>query len=245
MGGVIAALGRAARDLVEPRMLAIVLVPMLGSIVLWVTLAWIFWDAWTGSIADAAASTRVAGWLEGWGAAWVIDSAAVVLIVIAILPAIYVTAIVITEIFAMPVIVRFVAGRRFSGLAREAGGTLAGSLLNAAGGIAVFALLWIVTLPLWLTGVGAVLAPVVTSAYLAQRVFRYDALAEHASAAELPQIIRAARGELFALAALLSILLYVPLVNLLVPVLSGLAFTHFCLARLARERAGAAGTGNA
>jgi len=36
---------------------------------------------------------------------------------------------------------------------------------------------WIVTLPLWLTGVGAVLAPVLTSAYLNQRMFRYDALA--------------------------------------------------------------------
>jgi hypothetical protein len=28
----------------------------------------------------------------------------------------------------------------------------------------------------------------------------------------------------------------VPLVNLLVPVLGGLAFTHFCLARLAAQR---------
>lgn len=237
MTDMLAAIARATRDLFVPRMLVIVLLPMLGAIALWVTLAWVFWDAWTGAIAGAAGSTAVAGWLTGWGAAWVIDSAAVVLVVIAILPATYVTAIILTELFAMPAIIRFVGARHFSGLRREGGGTLTGSLLNATAGIAVFALLWIITLPLWLTGVGAIAAPVLTSAYLAQRVFRYDALAEHASATELPQIIRAARGDLFLLAMLLSLLLYVPVVNLFVPALSALAFTHYCLARLARGRA--------
>lgn len=236
MTSVLAAFARAVRDLFEPRMLAIVLLPMLGAIGLWLVLSWMFWDTWTGAIAGVAGSTAAASWFTGWGAAWVIDSAAMVLVVIAILPAIYVTAIVFTELFAMPAIIRFVASRHFGGLGREAGGTLAGSLLNAATGIAVFALLWIVTLPLWFTGVGAVAAPVLTSAYLAQRVFRYDALAEHASASELPHVIRAARGDLFLLGVLLSVLLYVPFVNLLVPVLSGLAFTHYCLARLTRER---------
>jgi len=92
-------------------------------------------------------------------------------------------------------------------------------MLNAVTGIVVFAVLWIVTLPLWLTGVGAVLAPVLTSAYLNQRMFRYDALAEHASAEEFKRIRRDARGDLFLLGIALSLLFYVPLVNLLVPVL--------------------------
>jgi len=47
---------------------------------------------------------------------------------------------------------------------------------------------------------------------------------------------KSSRGDLFLLGILLSLLLYVPLVNLLVPVLGGLAFTHFCLARLAGTR---------
>ncbi|MBX9812547.1 MAG: EI24 domain-containing protein [Burkholderiales bacterium] len=236
MQDVFAALARAARNLFESRILAIMFLPMFGSIVLWTVLAWIFWDSWTGGIAGAVAGTAVAGWLMQWGAAWVIDSTAVLLVVIAILPAIYVTALIITEIIAMPVIVKFVAERYHASLKREAGGTLIGSVLNAAAGIVVFAVLWIVTLPLWLTGVGAVLAPVLTSAYLNQRMFRYDALAEHASADELARVIRTSRGDLFLLGVLLSLLLYLPLVNLLVPVLSGLAFTHFCLGRLAAGR---------
>lgn len=236
MQDIITALMRAARNLLEPRILAIVLLPMLGSILLWTVLAWMFWDAWTGGITGMVAGTAVAGWFTQWGAEWVIDSAAVLLVVIGLLPAMFVTALIITEIIAMPMIVKFVGERYHANLKRETGGTLIGSVFNAAIGIVVFAVLWIVTLPLWLTGVGAVLAPVLTSAYLNQRMFRYDALAEHASREEFARITRASRGDLFLLGIALSLLLYVPLVNLLVPVLSGLAFTHFCLGRLARER---------
>jgi uncharacterized protein involved in cysteine biosynthesis len=236
MHDVITALTRATRNLFEPRIIAIMFVPMLGSLVAWTLLAWLFWDAWTGGIAGAMGSTTVAGWLQGWSATWVIDYTAMLVVVIAILPAMFVTALVITEIIAMPVIVRFVAERHHPDLARAAGGTIIGGVLNAATGIGIFALLWIFTLPLWLTGVGAVLAPVLTSAWLNQRLFRYDALAEHASREEFARLVRAARGDLFLLGILLSLLLYVPLVNLLVPVLGGLAFTHFCLARLAGTR---------
>jgi len=44
--------------------------------------------------------------LKGWGATWVIDSTSVLLVLIGIVPAIYVTALVVTEIIAMPVIVK-------------------------------------------------------------------------------------------------------------------------------------------
>jgi uncharacterized protein involved in cysteine biosynthesis len=238
MQDVLAAFAGAARRLLEPRIVALVLLPPLGSVLLWSVLGWLFWGAWTGAVAAAmASSTTVAGWLEGWSAGRVIDYTAAFVVLVAMLPAVYVTALVITEIFAMPLIVRLVAERDHPGLERAAGGSVAGSILNAAAGIAVFALLWILTLPLWLTGVGAVLAPLLTSAYLLQRLLRYDALAEHASREEYDRLLRTSRGDLFLLGFLLSLLLYVPLVNLLVPVLSGLAFAHFCLARLARLRA--------
>lgn len=236
MRDAVTALTRAAGNLFDPRIIAIVFLPVLISLVLWSLLAWLFWGAWTGFIAGAMASTTVAGWLQGWNAAWVIDYTAALAVLVAILPAMFVTALVITEIIAMPVIVRFVAERYHPDLRRAAGGTLAGSIGNAAIAITVFAVLWVVTLPLWLTGVGAVLAPLLTSAYLSQRLFRYDALAEHASPEEFAQLVRSSRGDLFLLGILLSLLLYVPVLNLLVPVLGGLAFTQFCLARLAAAR---------
>jgi uncharacterized protein involved in cysteine biosynthesis len=45
-----------------------------------------------------------------------------------------------------------------------------------------------------------------------------------------------ARGRLYLLGLLLAFVYYIPLVNLAAPVLSALAFTHFCLAELARFR---------
>jgi len=236
MRAAVTALSRAAGNLFDRRIIALVFLPMLGSLVVWVVLAWLFWDTWTGGITAAMGSTKVAGWLQGWSANWVIDYTAALVVLIAILPAMLVTALLITEIVAMPVIVKFVAERYYPDLRRAGGGTLAGSIGNAVIGVTVFAALWIFTLPLWLTWIGAVLAPVLTSAWLGQRLLRYDALAEHASPEEFSQLIRNSRGDLFLLGILLSLLLYVPVVNLLVPVLSGLAFTQLCLARLAALR---------
>lgn len=236
MAAVIQSLVRAAGNLAEPRILAVLLLPVPGSFALWALLAWLFWDEWTGLVAGTLRTTVVAGWLQDWSAVWIIDYTAVLAVLVAILPAMLVTALVITEVVAMPVIVSLVAGRYYPDLARTVGGSVAGSVVNAAVAIAVFALLWLLTLPLWLTGIGAVVAPVLTSAYLNQRVFRYDALSEHADRGEFAQIVRESRGELYVLGVLLSLLLYVPLVNLMVPVLAGLAFTHFCLGRLAALR---------
>lgn len=236
MSAAVVALLRAAGNLFEPRILAVLLLPALGSFGLWAVLALVFWNPWTGFVAEMLRTTVVAGWLQDWSAMWVIDYTAVLAVLIAVLPAMLVTTLVITEIVAMPVIVRFVAGRYYPGLGHAFGGSVAGSIANALVAISVFAVLWIITLPLWLTGIGAVLAPVLTSAYLNQRLFRYDAMADHADCEEYAQFLRRSRGELFLLGILVSLLLYVPVINIVVPVLGGLAFTHFSLGRLAVMR---------
>jgi uncharacterized protein involved in cysteine biosynthesis len=88
-----------------------------------------------------------------------------------------------------------------------------------------------------LTGVGALVLPALISAYLNQRLLRYDALAEHAGRDEYAALRVRIKGKLYLLGLLLALLYYVPLVNLLAPVASGLAFTHLCLAELTRLRA--------
>ena len=93
-----------------------------------------------------------------------------------------------------------------------------------------------VTLPLWFTGIGALVLPPLISAFLNQRLFRYDALAGHASAEEYRLVLARAGGRLYLLGLLLAFVYYIPVLNLAAPVLSALAFTHFCLAELARMR---------
>lgn len=236
MPRIVTALALALRDLREPRIVAILFVPALVALALWGTLAWLFWDAWTAWLNGITAATAVGRWLEGVGAGWLTQSFSVVALVALLVPAALITLVVIAELLAMPVIVSWVGGRYYAGLEKKAGGTVAGSLGNAVAGIAVFATLWIVTLPLWLTGVAAFVLPPLLSAYLSQRLFRYDALAEHASPAEYRAVVAAAKPRLFLLGLALAVLLYVPLVNLVAPVVSGLAFTHYCLGELQRLR---------
>lgn len=229
---IFGAFARALRDLAHPRVLAVLLLPMVGAILLWAILAWLFWGSWSAWIKSGFDATGAAAWLSSHGAGWVSSSLTFVSVIALLVPAVFITAVLITELVAMPVIVS-IAGRAHPGLVKHGGGSTLGSLANAGAAVLIFVLLWVVTLPLWLTGLGALVLPALNSAYLNQRLFRYDALAEHATREEYREIIGRSKARLYALGLLLALLYYVPLVNLIAPVVSGLAFTHFCLAELA------------
>lgn len=238
MAHVLDALRNALRDLRERRVLALALVPPLATIAVWATLTWAYADDWARLVADGIATTPWLTWIRDWGLSSVLIWASGIAAFALLIPVMLVTAVIVTELIAMPVIVPMIGERHYPRVERRKGGTVAGSVRNAVVATAMFAALWLITLPLWLTGIGALVLPLVLSAYFNQRMFRYDALAEHASAAEYEAIVRRARGKLYGLGLVLAALYYVPLVNLLVPVLSGLAFTHLCLGELDRLRRG-------
>lgn len=233
---ILAALRVAVRELRAPRILAVLLLPMLGAILVWLTLSLVFWDRWSLALATFAADTGFGRWIESIGAGWVLHAASALGVVVLVIPAILVTALVINEIVVMPTIVSHVAARYFPALQQRSGGTLAGSIVNAVVAIAIFAVLWLLTLPLWFTGIGALVVPVLLSAWLNQRLLRYDALSEHAAPQEDRAIVKASQGRLYMLGVALALLYYIPLVNLLAPVAGGIAFTYLCLAELKRLR---------
>jgi len=96
----------------------------------------------------------------------------------------------------------------------------------------------VLSLPLWLFSPFALVLPIILMAYLNQRLFRYDALADHASAEEYEQVIERATPKLYLLGALVGLLQFVPLLNLFAPIYVGLAFIHLCLAELRQLREG-------
>jgi len=151
-----------------------------------------------------------------------------------------VTALLVTSVLAMPVMVKHVGARNYSRLEQKHGGTVLGSLWNALVATAIFILLWLVTLPFWLFGLPAVVLPVLLSAYLSQRLFRYDALAEHASLDEFERVLERSGIRLYVLGAILALIQFVPVLNLFSPVYIGLAYIHFCLGELQQLRSGQA-----
>ena len=236
MKPVFTACVRALRDLAEPRVIAVMVLPVLASLALWFVVAAWFWQSWVAALGEVIGSTSFARWLSDWGAQWLVHGMGVMTLIVLMIPALLITNMVITEIFAMPVMVNLVAARDYPALAKRRGGTAAGSVLNAGAGIAIFLVLFVLSLPLWLLGPVGLFAGALNSAYLTQRLFRYDALSEHADAGEYRALVSEARGRLFLLGLVLAPLNYMPLVNLFAPTLIGLAFTHLCLRELATQR---------
>jgi len=238
MSEILVAFGRALRSLTRRGVLVHLLWPSLVALLLWIVAAVFLWTpavegimAWIDSWAFAR------DWLTGSeiGAATVLTLVKIAL-VLALLPLVYVTAALLVAVFALPMILERVAVRDYADLERRKGGSNLGSAWNALVAGLLFLLGLLVSLPFWLIpGVGIVVSLVLT-AWLNQRAFGYDALMLHADREELARLPRVLRPPMLLLGGGCALLAYVPLVNLLAPAFCGLAFVHFMLESLRRER---------
>lgn len=238
MAFLFAILRRAAADLFLPRVMALMFLPMLAALALWGGLFWWFGAAWQAELHAWISGAPLPDWLGPETTGWLLAFAAYALLVLLLLPAVYVTALLITSLVFMPVLVEVVAARHYPALARGRGGSFAGSVANGLFALTVYLAVWLVTLPFWLLGPFGVAISVLLNAWLNQRLFLYDALAEHAGAGELKRLKAEAGWPLYLLAALLGLLHFVPVFNFLAPVYMGLAFIHYGLGRLASLRHG-------
>lgn len=229
----------AVANVLHPRMLWLMLWPMLVALAIWGTSALFLW----ARLAERLAASLQSGldwalsWTHlDWHAASLV--AANVLLFLGFVPLVYLTALFLLGLFGMSQMVDHVARRSFPQLERRHGGGVAGTGWNSL--VAFFGMigLALLSVPLWLFPPLWPLIPVALLGWVNQRLLRYDALAEHADGREMAHLFRARRGALYALGALLALAGYVPLLGFFAPVLSGLAFTHYLLSALAAERAG-------
>ena len=238
MNAVLNALARALRDVFRFQVLWVVVWPILAATLLWLVLGVSFWSTFSGWITQGMGALGVQAWLEGIEPTWLANGVLLVVHLMLFVPLVLVTALILTALFAMPALIRLVAERNYPQLQRKNGGGFAGSLLNALIGLAIFVAIWVLTLPGWLIGV-SIVVPFIAAAYLNQRLFRYDALSEHASRTEMQALFAQYRGSLWSLGLITGLLQFIPLLNLFAPVWAALAFIHFGLSRLEymRQRA--------
>ena len=235
---VIGALLYGLANLLHPRMLWLMVWPMLVALAAWGAVSLAFWERLATALAGLFGR-----WLEpaagfvrfDFGDATVI--AAYVVLFLLLVPLVYLTALFILGVFGMPKMVDHVAQRSFPALERKRGGGLAGSLWNGAAALGGMVLLLLVSLPLWLLPPLWPLIPLAIFAWVNQKLLRYDALGEHADRDEMARIFRERRGALLALGLLLALLAYVPFVGFIAPVVFGLAFIRYLLGALQQLRA--------
>jgi len=224
-------------NLFHPRMLWLMIWPMLIALAVWGSLALVLW-------------TRLALWLAEILKPWIEPAlgfvrldfgdaaliAANVILFLLFVPLVYLTALFILGVFGMQKMVDHVAARSFAHLERRRGGGTARSVGNGLVALAGMLGLFIVSLPLWLLPPLWPLIPLVILSWGNQRLLRYDALAEHADQAEMARIFRERRGALYLLGFLLALLAYVPFVGFVGPVVFGLAFIRYLLGALQESR---------
>jgi uncharacterized protein involved in cysteine biosynthesis len=149
-------------------------------------------------------------------------------------PMVYFTALLLVAVFALPRMMILIAARDYPDVSRQgsASAALWGSLANtlAAGGIFIAG--WLVTLPLLLIPGALFILPLLWAAWLNQRAFGFDALAEHARPEERETLIRTERGSLYGAGLISAFVAHVPLVNLLAPAFTAVLFVHVCLGAL-------------
>ena len=210
------------------RVVALATLPLVIAAGAWIAIGYFAWNPVTGAVAGFLGASGADGWQR-------FAAQAVALLLFAALA--IATALAAVAILAMPVIVRAVAQRDFPALEARRGGTFAGGVRNAIVALLLFVPLWLASLPLLVFPPLYAVASLLLNGWLAQRMFRYDALAEHASADELAVVIARSGKRLLGLGLVLAPLSFIPLVNLwILPIYAGIAFTELCLDELARLR---------
>lgn len=221
---------RAARDLARPDILFQVIWPPLAAFLLWSAVAWF---AWLPAADWIVTQLPAWSWLD-WFGPWL----AHVAVFLVFAPLIYVTALLFIAAFALPRMMAIVAARDYPNLSRQGSpqAALWGSLWNTLAAGTIFVIGWLLSLPLLLIPGALFVLPLLWSAWLNQRAFRFDALAEHALPTERDALFRRERGNLFGAGLLSALVGYVPVVHLLAPGFAALLFVHLCLAALRELR---------
>lgn len=267
MMGVIRAWGRAVLAQLQPKMLLLTVLPFFLSLLLWGALMWWRLQALIDGLQEFFTqydAFKTAG--ELLGALGLIALKAVIVPLTAmwlLLPLMIVTALICIGVFAMPTISSHVALRDYPQLERRHGGTLLGALWRSLSSSLMFALLWLLSLPLTLLPPAGLLVQPLLWGWLTYRVMVYDALAEHADAEERETLTRRHRLPLLLIGSIAGILgaapsmlwlggvlsvVFFPLLAgisiwlyVLVFIFTGLWFQYYCLEALRayrEERAG-------
>ena len=263
MRPVLVAFGRAVLSQLHFRMLLLTVMPFVVSVAIWGVLLWLGLQPmidWLHAWFQASDGFGVAADVLGWFGLGNLSIVLVPLIAMwVLLPLMILTALIFVGVLAMPMIVRHVAGRHYPDVEKRRGGSLAGSLWVATYSFIVFIVLWLLTLPLsFFPPLTFVIQPALWG-WLTYRVMAYDALAEHADAQEIRELMRIHRWPLLSIGAVagamgaaptllwlggaLSVVFF-PLLAagaiwlyVLVFVFTGLWFQHYCLEALAAHRA--------
>ncbi len=229
------ALLRSVKTLRRGRVWGLLLGPAVVALLVWIGLG-VFLLEW---LVASLLELPPLSWLAGWGAVWLAQLGALLAGWLLLLAAAFGLAMLLAAILVMPLLIEHLSATDYAQLARLGSDSLIGAVWNSVSAVLLFALGWLLTLPLWLIPGFALFLPIFWMAWLTRRTFAYDALTVHATDDESRRLRRQHAWPLLLLGITLALLAHIPILGLLTPTLAALAYTHYCLEALAGLRQGA------
>ncbi|ODV10819.1 MAG: hypothetical protein ABT20_07285 [Rubrivivax sp. SCN 70-15] len=203
MSSILDAFWRAAAYCLHPRVILWSLLPLALAGGATALLGWLYWEsavaAVRASLEQWSLIATLMQWLDSIGAQALHALIAPLIVVALAVPVIVVASLLLVATLMTPAIVKLVATRRFAQLERKRGGgwfqSLAWSLACTLAAVAAL----ILSIPLWFVPPLVLVLPPLIWGWLTYRVFAFDVLAAHASAAERRQILHEQRWPLLAI----------------------------------------------
>lgn len=253
---------RAVAYCLHPRVMLLSLLPLVLAAALSGGLAYFYWEAAVSWLRATLESWLIVDSLLRWlgsvgGESFRTVLAPIIIIALAI-PVIVIVSLILVATLMTPAVVKLVASRRFPGLERRQGAAFWQSVLWSLGYTAAALLVLVLSVPLWLVPPLVMILPPLIWGWLTFRVFAFDVLAEHASAAERDRLLREHRVQLLTMGVIcgylgaapslvwafgvITVVLWPLLVVVtvwiytLVFAFAALWFTHYALAALERLR---------
>lgn len=229
------------KDILRPRIVAVMLAPFFLSAVLWSFIVWLSWD-WILDLGFRFYSSPIIQKFVSLLApiftltedpiAFVTVAAFIILVVF---PAALITALFITSIFLVPTLVSEVRRTDYPHLTKKSNSIFTGTGTSIIYSIKYF-VTWVVSLPLWvIIPGGALIIPFLLVAWFNSKLFGWEVMTEIADSGEIAGFISQNSRALFALGLLTSLIYYIPIVNFIAPVLTSAAFVRFCLKRYSKD----------
>lgn len=260
---IAASFGRALVSQLHIKMLLLTILPFLVSVAIWGGILWWKLQAvidWLYRYFIENNGFDITSGVLSWFNMGALKTVVVPLIAMwAFLPLMMITTLLFVALLVIPAISRHVGRRHYAHLEKKRGGTLWGSLKTAFGCFAVFALAWIVTLPLTFVPPLAMMLHPLLLGWLTYRIMVYDVLSDYATPEEFTALLRKHRLGLLVIGTMAGLLgaaptliwlggvltmLFFPLLAafaiwlyVLVFIFSGLWFQYYCLEILSRQRA--------
>ena len=230
------------KDLLKPKILALLLLPFVISFLIWGAITFFAWDWITGLGLQIYQFSIIQKFVElispyaSFSENPLVFVITAIFLILVIFPAALITALFITSLVLVPILVSELKKSDFPTLFKKSSGMFTGTGTSIAYSIKYFAS-WVASLPLWIfVPGGAIIIPFLLISWFNSRLLTWEILTEIADAADIKSFVEVHSKSLFILGLITAPLYYVPVVNFIAPVMTSSIFTRFCLERFSKSQ---------